>query len=203
MKGYLATPYFKSKLQYFMYNRLHRKLPICSLLLFTATALPNIVGAQKTVPVVAESLDCSTINFGYVGFAVKKSGTVSIPKSGTVSIPKSGTVSIPKGTNRILDLSDVRLLDVVSQMLKNNPDCRIKISGHSESTKVSNELSWERVNAIRRFLIEQRGIAGNRLVFEYGVAGDVDIVDLLPTTDEGPLEVPVPYPGLMSKQSFY
>ncbi len=97
------------------------------------------------------------------------------------------------------------VLSVVAEKLKNNPNCNVKVVGYGNKTKAQQQLSWDRVNAIIRYLVEQQGIAENRLIFSYGSASDGDIlsVDLIPTMETGPNTVQPPHPQLRNtkKQS--
>ncbi|MBC7587446.1 MAG: hypothetical protein H7178_03720, partial [Chitinophagaceae bacterium] len=58
------------------------------------------------------------------------------------------------------------------------------------------QMSWERVNAIIKYLVEKQGISESRLIFSYGQEGDADTVDLQGTTEDGPNTVPAPHPNL-------
>ncbi|HMZ46475.1 MAG TPA: OmpA family protein [Chitinophagaceae bacterium] len=90
------------------------------------------------------------------------------------------------------------ILSVVADKMKNNPNCNLKVVGYGNKTKAQQQLSWDRVNAIIRYLVEQQGIAENRFIFTYGNAADGDIlsVDLLPTMETGPNTVQPPHPQL-------
>jgi OmpA-OmpF porin, OOP family len=88
------------------------------------------------------------------------------------------------------------ILASVANQLKANPGCRVKVTGHGPSNKAAQQLSWDRVNAIVRYLVERQGIADNRIIFEYGTEGDTNTVDLMGTTEEGPNTVPAPHPNL-------
>lgn len=90
------------------------------------------------------------------------------------------------------------LLSVVADKMRNNPNCNIKVVGYGNKTKAQQQLSWDRVNAIIRYLVEQQGIAENRFIFTYGNAADGDLlsVDLLPTMETGPNTVQPPHPQL-------
>jgi len=48
-------------------------------------------------------------------------------------------------------------------------------------------------------LVEKQGSSESRLVFSDGQDGDVNTVDLLGTTEDGPNTVPAPHPNLKSK----
>ena len=79
-----------------------------------------------------------------------------------------------------------------------NPNCNVKVVGYGNKTKAQQQLSWDRVNAIIRYLVEQQGIAENRFIFQYGNAADNDVlsVDLVPTMETGPNTVQPPHPQL-------
>jgi len=88
------------------------------------------------------------------------------------------------------------ILNSVATQLKANPPCKVKVSGHGASNKAAQQLSWDRVNAIIRYLVERQGISNSRIIFEYGTEGDPATVDLMGTTEEGPNTVPAPHPNL-------
>ena len=89
-----------------------------------------------------------------------------------------------------------QILTSVANQLKENPGCKVKVSGHGPSNKAAQQLSWDRVNAVIKFLVEQQGLADARIIFEYGTEGDSNTVDLMGTTEEGPNSVPAPHPNL-------
>ena len=81
-----------------------------------------------------------------------------------------------------------------------NPTCKVKVIGYGASSKSSQQLSWERVNAVIKFLVEKQGVSESRLLFVYAQDGDANTVDLQGTTEEGPNTVPAPHPNLRSKK---
>jgi OOP family OmpA-OmpF porin len=80
-----------------------------------------------------------------------------------------------------------------------NPNCNIRVVGYGASSKAAQQLSWERVNAVIKYLTEKQGISESRLLFQYGQDGDANTVDLQSTTESGPNTVPAPHPNLKSK----
>ena len=80
--------------------------------------------------------------------------------------------------------------------IKNNPNCNIKVIGYGVSSKAAQQLSWERVNAVIKYLTEKQGISESRLLFYYGQDGDTNTVDLQGTMEAGPNTVPAPHPNL-------
>ncbi len=96
-----------------------------------------------------------------------------------------------------------KLLDAVAEQLKNNPNARIKVLGHPEANKTAQQKSYDRVEAIIKYLVEKQGISENRFIFSYDAgSGDANTIDLQCTTEEGPSTVPAPAPHLKGKQNF-
>ncbi|MDE1192150.1 MAG: OmpA family protein [Arachidicoccus sp.] len=87
-------------------------------------------------------------------------------------------------------------LDAAVAQLNASPDCKVKLVGYGASNKRAQQLSWDRVNAVKSYLVEKGGIAEGRIIFTYGYDGDANTVDLQPTTEEGPSTVPAPHPNL-------
>ena len=92
------------------------------------------------------------------------------------------------------------LLEAIAAKMKANPNYKVKVIGHPLANKVSQQKTWERVNATIKYLSEKLGISENRFIFTYdGGTGDPNTVDLQYTTDEGPNTVPAPFPNLKNK----
>jgi len=83
--------------------------------------------------------------------------------------------------------------------IKANPACKIKVIGYGTASKSAQQLSWERVNAVVKYLVEKQGVSESRLLFVYAQDGDANTVDLQGTTEDGPNTVPAPHPNLKSK----
>lgn len=90
------------------------------------------------------------------------------------------------------------LLASVAQKMKDNPRCKVAVTGYCASSKSAQQLSWDRVNAIINHLVEKEGISGDRFIFNFGQeGGDCNSVDLSDgTNSEGPTTVPAPHPNL-------
>ncbi len=86
------------------------------------------------------------------------------------------------------------ILTTAAAQIKSDPACKIKVTGHSAADKRSQQLSWDRVNAVINHLVEKEGISRDRFIFTYGEQGDANTVDLMGTTEEGPNTVPAPHP---------
>ena len=90
------------------------------------------------------------------------------------------------------------LLASAASRIRNNPNCRIAVVGYCSSSKTEQQLSWDRVNIVINYLVEQEGISGDRFIFRFGEpGGDCNTVDLRDGTgEEGPNTVPAPHPNL-------
>lgn len=90
-------------------------------------------------------------------------------------------------------------LAAAAAKIKANPSCKVKLIGYGTSSKNAQQLSWERVNAVKKYLIEQQGISETRIIFSYGQDGDANTVDIQATTEEGPMNLPAPHPNLKGR----
>jgi outer membrane protein OmpA-like peptidoglycan-associated protein len=120
------------------------------------------------------------------------------PSCNMGSIP---SITFAKGSAK-LSTGAESLLAAVADRLKNNPVCKVFITGYAEASKVSQQMSWDRVNAIISYLTEKQGIAAERLINKYGqTEGDINVIDLSATGEniEGPNTVPAPHPNLRTK----
>jgi hypothetical protein len=98
-----------------------------------------------------------------------------------------------------LSKDDEALLSDVANRMRQSPDCRVVVTGHAEASKASEQLSWDRVNAVIKYLTDKQGVSSDRFIFQYsGVPGDTHSVDLRAATpeDQGPNMVPPPHPNL-------
>jgi OmpA-OmpF porin, OOP family len=113
-------------------------------------------------------------------------------KECNVSLP---SVTFKAGSNKLSKDAEAVLAAAAAQV-KANPSCNVKVIGYGASDKRSQQLSWDRVNAIIKYLVEKQGIAEDRFIFTYGQDGDANTVDLEGTVENGPNTVPAPHPSL-------
>jgi hypothetical protein len=93
------------------------------------------------------------------------------------------------------------LLEGVAAQLRDNPTCKIVVNGYCSSSKNDQQRSWDLVNNVINYLVEQQGISSDRFIFVYGGDGDCNIVDLRVAAagEDGPSSVPPPHPALRKK----
>ena len=101
--------------------------------------------------------------------------------------------------NAKLSKDAMTTLNGVAARINANPLCKVKVLGYGAASKAAQQLSWERVNAVIKYLVEKQGVSENRLLFVYAQDGDSNTVDLQGTTEQGPNSVPAPHPNLRSK----
>ena len=117
------------------------------------------------------------------------------PVAAECAITSLPSVHFNKSSIKLDDAATSALTSAAAQ-LNSNPNCKVKIVGYGASNKRAQQLSWDRVNAVKNFLIQQQGISEGRIIFTYGYDGDANTVDLQPTTESGPSTVPAPHPNL-------
>jgi len=147
--------------------------------------------------------ECQPVNADGVGKCPEPACCSAMPATPALACNMSSVPSISfiKGSTK-LSTDAQTLLASTADRLKNNPACKLVVSGYAEASKVSQQLSWDRVNAVINFLVEKQGISSDRLVFKYGQsAGDLNTVDLSATAEvtDGPNTVPAPHPNLRKK----
>lgn len=108
------------------------------------------------------------------------------------------SVQFKKG-NAKLSKDAQTVLASAAAKINANPNCNVKVIGYGASNKSAQQLSWERVNAVIKYLVEKQGVSESRLLFVYAQDGDANTVDLQGTLEHGPNNVPAPHPNLRSK----
>ncbi len=93
------------------------------------------------------------------------------------------------------------LLEGVAAKLRANPTCKTVVTGYCSSSKNDQQRSWDLVNNVINYLVEQQGISADRFIFVYGDEGDCNNVDLRVAAagEDGPNKVPPPHPALRKK----
>lgn len=124
-----------------------------------------------------------------------------LKKASECAIGDLPSISFRGNTVRISKDAEAVLATVADRM-RNNPNCKIVVSGYGEPSKSSQQLSWDRVNAVINYMVDKQGISSDRFIFRYGqTEGDPNTVDLRAAGegDEGPNTVPAPHPNLRKR----
>jgi hypothetical protein len=109
----------------------------------------------------------------------------------------SGALTFSGSTSRISPAMQAQLANLAAQMSA-NPTCKAVIIGAGNSSKVQQQRSWDRVNAVIEYMSEKHGIDRNRFIFQYGQQGDANSVMYRSANagEEGPSNVAPPFPNL-------
>ena len=141
---------------------------------------------------------------------IKLQQTIDSFRNGTLKVGGSAVSELGdlpsivyKSGGTTLDKDNQKLLDAIAQKLKDNPNAKVKVLGHPEANKASQQKAYDRVESIIKYLVEKKGISENRFIFAYdaGGSGDGNTIDLQGTTEEGPNTVPAPAPHLKGKKN--
>jgi outer membrane protein OmpA-like peptidoglycan-associated protein len=106
-----------------------------------------------------------------------------------------------KGRSVTLSKDGKALASTIAEKMRNNPNCKVAVIGYGESSKSAQQLSWDRVNEVIKYLVEKEGINSDRFIFRYGqTGGDENTIDVKDGTgEEGPNTVPAPHPNLRKR----
>jgi outer membrane protein OmpA-like peptidoglycan-associated protein len=145
--------------------------------------------------------ECQPVDANGVGKCPEPACCKIVPPAPTCNMGGIPSITFAKSSAKLSSGAE-SLLAAVADRLKNNPACKVFITGYAEASKVSQQMSWDRVNAIITYLTEKQGIAAERLINKYGQTdGDINVIDLSATGEniEGPNTVPAPHPNLRTK----
>ena len=108
------------------------------------------------------------------------------------------SIEFKKGSNKLSDDAKA-LLATVAAKLRNNPGCKVVVIGYCSSSKKEQQLSWDHVNAVINYMVDNEGISADRFIFNYGQeGGDCNTVDIRVAAEgeDGPNRVEPPHPNL-------
>lgn len=110
------------------------------------------------------------------------------------------SVSFRANSNVLSDDAKAVLATVAGKM-RNAPACKVAVIGYGSTSKPQQQLSWDHVNKVINYLVENEGISSDRFIFNYGQDGPNDTVDLRAANDgeQGPNTVAPPHPSLQKK----
>jgi hypothetical protein len=107
--------------------------------------------------------------------------------------------SIAFRSGNTLDNNAKSALATVAARLRNNPGCKVVVTGYCASNKKEQQSSWDHVNAVINYMVDKEGISADRFIFNYGQeGGDCNTVDMRAANEgeDGPNTVEPPHPNL-------
>jgi OOP family OmpA-OmpF porin len=108
-----------------------------------------------------------------------------------------GNIMFPSGTSKISPSMQAQLATLAAQM-QANPDCKVVVAGNAGGSKLAQQRSWDRVNAVIEYMSEKNNIDRNRFIFQYeGAAPENSVMYRAAAAgEEGPSNVAPPHPDL-------
>src|SRR5690606_37035994 len=114
----------------------------------------------------------------------------------------AGSICFKSNSARLSNDAQNQLATLAAQM-KASPTCKVVVMGNSGNSKLQQQRSWDRVNAVIEYLSETQQISRDQFIFQYqGGTGDVNCVmyrSAMPG-EEGPSNLPTPHPQLGTKK---
>jgi outer membrane protein OmpA-like peptidoglycan-associated protein len=126
-----------------------------------------------------------------------KGGTVAGPTCASM-VGALPSVAFKPASNKLSDDAKA-LLATAAAKLRNSPGCKVVVIGYCSSNKKEQQLSWDHVNAVINYMVDNEGISADRFIFNYGQeGGDCNTVDMRVAADgeDGPNRVEPPHPNL-------
>lgn len=117
----------------------------------------------------------------------------------TVGINK-GVIVFSKGCK--LDKAHIKKLDSFADHILYNPLDKAVIMSCGNSSKVTQQTSWDRTNTVIEYMVEKRNISRDRFIFQYGQAGIPNSVTfrIAESGEEGPSFAAPPFPNLNTRR---
>ncbi|HVX52513.1 MAG TPA: OmpA family protein [Chitinophagaceae bacterium] len=146
---------------------------------------------------------CFPVNADGVGTCPEPACCTELRKemANMMAKPACALTSLPsvtfKARSAKLSKDAQAILSSAAAQINANPDCHVRVVGYETSaSKQAQQLAWDRVNAVIKYLVEKGNVAESRIIFSYENPGSTasNTVDLQPTTDNGPNTVPAPHP---------
>jgi len=108
-----------------------------------------------------------------------------------------GAIMFGAGSTKITPSMESQLATLAAQM-QANPDCKVVVMGNAGGSKIAQQRSWDRVNAVIEYMSEKSNIDRSRFIFQYEGGASENSVNYRSATpgEEGPSNVAPPHPDL-------
>jgi outer membrane protein OmpA-like peptidoglycan-associated protein len=141
---------------------------------------------------------CQPVNNDGIGKCPDPECCKLVSTSVSCGITNVPSIVFGKGSPKLTAGSQA-ILASTAERLKMNPSCKLMVMGYADVTKSSQQLSWDRVNAVVTYFFEKLGISSDRFIFKYGQqGGDLNKVEMSGTSEisDLPSMIPAPFPNL-------
>ena len=122
-------------------------------------------------------------------------GNLKTNSGSLCQIGELSTIVFDKNKNK-LSKEATETLATLAAKINANPNCNIRVTGYGYTSKSAQQLSWERVTAVIKYLTEKQGISESRFVFNAGAVGNELLVSLFGTEEAGNGATAAPHPNL-------
>jgi len=138
--------------------------------------------------------ECQPVDADGVGKCPCPDGCGGAQACGTIG---AGSLMFTTGSARITPSMQAQLATLAAQM-QANPNCKVVIMGNGGGSKIAQQRSWDRVNAVIEYMSEKNNVDRNRFIFNYQGTGDENAIMYRSANagEEGPSNVPPPHPNL-------
>lgn len=156
--------------------------------------VPDFKDKQLITPTECQPSDADGIGNCPDPECCKERGTIPSVGCGNIN---SGSVVFPAGASK-LNSGAMSSLSKLSNAMRANPTCKIVVKGNGSGSKMEQQRSWDRVNSVINYMVDNQGIDRDRFIFQYGQNGNTNSVDYRSAGDgeEGPSNMPPPFPNL-------
>ncbi|MBL7764452.1 MAG: OmpA family protein [Chitinophagaceae bacterium] len=115
---------------------------------------------------------------------------------GCGNIP-GGSIPFAAGSSKLSSGAQANLSKLANAM-RAEPNCKVVVMGNGNASKLEQQRSWDRVNSVINYMVDNQGIDRDRFIFQYGQNGNANSVDYRSAGEgeEGPSNMPPPFPNL-------
>jgi hypothetical protein len=106
------------------------------------------------------------------------------PGTGKVCSNIAGSIVFGAGSSRVTPAMQGSLANLAAQM-QANPTCRVVVYANGSGSKVAQQRSWDRVNAVIEYMSEKNNIDRSRFIFRYDDASAPDNTVMYRAAQEG------------------
>ncbi len=154
--------------------------------------VPDYLDKQLITPT-----ECQPVDADGVGECPCNCDAVAAPCSNI----SAGNITFSGSSRSITAAMKTQLATLAAQM-QANPTCKIVLIGQGNASKVQQQRSWDRVNAIQEYMSDNHGVDRNRFIFQYGQPGDPNSVmyRAAQAGEDGPSTVAPPHPQLSNQR---
>lgn len=138
--------------------------------------------------------ECQPVDADGVGKCPCPDGCGTATACGSIG---AGSLMFSTGATRITPGMQAQLATLAAQM-QANPTCRVVVMGNGNS-KMEQQRSWDRVNAVIEYMSERNNISRDRFIFQYNnpaVPANTIMYRSAMEGEEGPSNVQPPHPNL-------